>query len=71
MKAAHHPNPRFARCATAPGRTWFFTFNLTNRHANLLVRRIDDLCGAVEVVKAHHRFSVAAMMVLSENLHAV
>jgi putative transposase len=59
------------RRSRAPGGTWFFTVNLADRHADLLVRHIDDLRAAVETVKGRHPFSVVAMVVLPEHLHAV
>jgi putative transposase len=53
------------------GGTYFFTVNLADRSADTLVRHIDDLRDALYRVKAAHPFSLIAMVVLPEHLHAI
>ena len=54
------------------GATYFFTVNLAERQGNdLLVRHIDALRTAVASVKAHHPFSIDAMVVLPDHLHCL
>ena len=59
------------RRADAAGGTWFFTANLADRTPDTLVRQIDDLRHALNAVKAAHPFSIVAMVVLPEHLHAI
>ena len=54
-----------------PGATYFFTVNLARRDTTLLADRIDDLRNAVHHVRARHPFTIDAMVVLPEHLHAV
>ncbi|MEO7478544.1 MAG: transposase [Lysobacteraceae bacterium] len=54
-----------------PGATYFFTIALADRHSTLLVDRIDDLRNAVQYVRGRHPFTIDAMVVLPEHLHAV
>lgn len=61
---------RYRRTRT-PGGTYFFTVNLADRTTDLLVRHIDTLREALRTVKARHPFSLVAMVVLPEHLHAV
>ena len=61
---------RYRRADTAGG-TYFFTVNLAERGADTLVRHVDDLRAVVDTVKAAHPFSVVAMVVLPEHLHAI
>ncbi len=61
---------RYRRDATAGG-TYFFTVNLADRRTDLLVRHIDDLRDVMRQVKAAHPFSLLAMVVLPEHLHAI
>ena len=60
----------YRRARTAGG-TYFFTVNLADRHADTLTRHIDDLRAVIDLVKARHPFSVVAMVVLPEHLHAI
>ena len=59
------------RRADAAGGTYFFTVNLTERRSDTLIRHIDDLRGAMKTVKEKHPFSILAMVVLPEHLHAL
>jgi putative transposase len=59
------------RRADGAGGTWFFTANLADRTADTLVRHIDDLREALNKVKTAHPFSIVAMVVLPEHLHAI
>jgi putative transposase len=59
------------RRARTPGGTYFFTVNLADRTSDLLVRHIDTLREALRTVKTRHPFSLVAMVVLPEHLHAV
>ena len=59
------------RRASAAGGTYFFTVNLAERGADILVRHIDELRAVMNTVKQKHPFSVVAMVVLPEHLHAV
>ena len=59
------------RRATAAGGTFFFTVNLSDRSADTLVRYIADLRTAIHQVRTAHPFTLLAMVVLPEHLHAV
>jgi len=59
------------RRADVAGGTYFFTVNLADRSADTLVRHIDALRKSMAVVKAAHPFSLVAMVVLPEHLHAI
>ena len=59
------------RRANAEGGTYFFTVNLADRDADTLARHIDDLRATINKVKNTHPFSLVAMVVLPEHLHAI
>jgi putative transposase len=59
------------RRATAAGGNYFFTMNLADRSADTLVRHIDMLRTVMQQVKQAHSFSIVAMVVLPEHLHAI
>ena len=59
------------RRSRATGGTFFFTVNLNDRSATLLVDHIDSLRAAIGQVKARHPFDILAMVVLPDHLHAV
>jgi putative transposase len=61
---------RYRRSRTAGG-TYFFTVNLADRRSDILLRYIDELRAVVNAVKARHPFSLLAMVVLPEHLHAI
>lgn len=59
------------RRSDIPGATYFFTVNLAQRNSDLLVRRISDLRSVIHEVKPRHPFSLVAMVVMPEHLHAI
>ena len=59
------------RRADTEGGTYFFTVNLADRSADVLVRNIETLRVVVNQVKTAHSFAVVAMVVLPEHLHAI
>jgi putative transposase len=59
------------RRAVVPGGTYFFTVNIADRGASLLVDHIDLLRDAIRYTRQRHPFVVDAMVVLPEHLHAV
>ncbi|MFA5631657.1 MAG: transposase [Porticoccaceae bacterium] len=61
----------YYRRARSEGGTYFFTVNLENRDSDLLVRHIDNLRAVIKQVKLRHPFSLIAMSVMPEHLHAV
>ena len=59
------------RRANAAGATYFFTVNLVERKSDTLLRHVDDLRAIIDKVKQAHPFSIVAMVVLPEHLHAI
>ncbi len=59
------------RRADVAGGTFFFTVNLAERSADLLVRHVDVLRTTVRRVRHAHPFEIVAMVVLPDHLHAV
>jgi putative transposase len=56
----------------SPGATWFCTVALADRKDNqLLVEHIDELRESIHRVRKRHPFTVDAMVVLPEHLHAL
>jgi putative transposase len=53
------------------GGTFFFTVNLEDRRLSLLTEYIAELRGAVRDVRMRHPFTIDAMVVLPDHLHAV
>ncbi|QKT05108.1 transposase [Ectothiorhodospiraceae bacterium 2226] len=53
------------------GGTYFITLNLADRSADTLVRHFDVLREVMDKVKERHPFSLVAMVVLPEHLHAI
>ena len=53
------------------GGTYFFTANLRNRNATMLVDYVDALRAAFRDVRRRRPFSVDAMVVLPDHLHAI
>ena len=49
----------------------FFTVTLAERRYDTLIRHIEDLHAAMKTVKEKHPFSILAMVVLPEHLHAL
>ena len=63
--------PNYRR-AFIPGRTYFFTVNLLQRHDNnLLIREINLLRDTVRRVRKRHPFQIDAWVVLPDHLHCV
>jgi REP element-mobilizing transposase RayT len=59
------------RRANTTGGTYFFTVNLAERHADFLVRHIEDMRTVMQRVKVAHPFVTLAMVVLPEHLHTI
>lgn len=62
--------PNFRRWRV-PGGSYFFTVNLLNRSQRLLVEHIDILRAAFREVRAAHPFTIDAIVILPDHLHAV
>jgi putative transposase len=54
-----------------PGGSFFFTVNLAERQLSLLTEHVDELRAAFREVRQRHSFSIDAMVVLPDHLHAV
>jgi putative transposase len=54
-----------------PGGTYFFTVTLANRRSTALVDRVHDLRAAFRATMATAPFSIDAIVVLPEHLHAI
>jgi putative transposase len=52
------------------GATYFFTVNLADRRSRLLVDRIDLLRAAFRATRRRHPFTIDAIVVLPDHLHA-
>lgn len=59
------------RRAFVPGATYFFTVNLADRSKTLLVDHIDLLREAVRYTHQRHPFTIDAMVVLPDHVHAI
>ena len=53
------------------GGSFFFTVNLAERRLALLTEYIDELRAAFRKTRLHHPFTIDAMVVLPDHLHAV
>src|SRR5712692_1506395 len=53
------------------GGSYFFTVNLADRRLRLLTEHIDSLRAAFRYTRARHSFTVEAMVVLPDHLHAI
>ena len=62
--------PNYRR-AFVPGGCWFFTVNLLERRKTLLVDRVDALRVAVEDTRRRYPFTIDAVVVLPDHIHAV
>ena len=62
--------PNYRR-ALVPGGCWFFTVNLLDRRCRLLTDSIDALRTATRLTQARHPFTIDAMVVLPDHIHAV
>jgi putative transposase len=54
-----------------PGGTYFFTVNLEDRHLRLLTENIELLRGAFRYTHARRPFTIDAVVVLPDHLHAI
>ena len=54
-----------------PGGSYFFTVNLANRRSRLLTEEVNRLRSAFRDVRARHPFTVEAIVVLPDHLHAI
>lgn len=59
------------RRTLVPGATYFFTVNLADRRKTLLVDHIDQLREALRYTRHRHLFTIDAMVVLPDHLHAI
>jgi putative transposase len=50
--------------------SFFFTVNLAERRLRLLTEHIDELRTALRQTRRHHRFTIDAVVVLPDHLHA-
>ena len=53
------------------GGSFFFTVNLAERRLQLLTEHVDELRNAFRKVRQRHPFTIDAMIVLPDHLHAV
>jgi putative transposase len=53
------------------GACFFFTVNLAERHLQLLTDHIEKLRPAVREIRRRHPFTIDAMVVLPDHLHAI
>ena len=56
------------RRVISPEGTYFFTVNLQNRKSKLLIEYIDKLRTAFRHAKAHHPFTINAIVVLPDHV---
>ncbi|HEX5127253.1 MAG TPA: transposase [Rhodocyclaceae bacterium] len=61
----------FYRRNYVPGGTFFFTVTLRDRRSDLLVRHVDLLRDAVAAAKAKRAFTIDAMVVMPDHVHAI
>ena len=54
-----------------PGGSFFFTVNLADRRSRLLTDKIDLLRGAIKDTRARFPFTLDAVVVLPDHLHAI
>jgi putative transposase len=54
-----------------PGGSYFFTVNLADRRLRLLTDNIEALRAAFRYTRLRHSFTVAAIVVLPDHLHAI
>ncbi|MDT3683953.1 MAG: transposase [Pseudorhodoplanes sp.] len=55
----------------SPGASYFFTVNLFDRRSGLLTEHIDELRAAFREVRLSHTFTIDAIVVLPDHLHAI
>ncbi len=54
-----------------PGGSFFFTVNLADRRLRLLTEHVNELRAAFRATRDSHPFTIDAMVVLPDHLHAV
>jgi putative transposase len=54
-----------------PGGSFFFTVNLADRRSRLLTDQIDQLRNAFRYARVRHAFTIDAIVVLPDHLHAI
>jgi REP-associated tyrosine transposase len=54
-----------------PGARYFYTVNLANRRSQILTARIGLLRSAFRYTRARHPFTIEAIVVLPDHLHAI
>jgi len=54
-----------------PGGSYFFTVNLADRRQRLLTDHVDELRAAFRYTLERHPFTLAAIVVMPEHLHAI
>ena len=54
-----------------PGGCFFFTVNLADRRLRLLTENVETLRSAFREIRQRHPFTIDAMVVLPDHLHAV
>lgn len=59
------------RRADTKGASYFFTVNLANRKNTLLVDNVDVLRESIRLVMQRHPFTIDAMVIMPEHLHAI
>jgi len=59
------------RRSFVPGGTFFFTVNLADRRCRLLTEKVDRLRAAFRYARAWHAFTLDAVVVLPDHLHAI
>ena len=62
--------PNYRRAFVAGG-CWFFTVNLLDRRRYLLTENINALREATRITQARHPFTIDAMVVLPDHIHAI
>src|SRR5882757_10136592 len=75
LRETHRVAPRTARMTGyrrnfIAGGSFFFTVNLAERRPQLLTKYIDELRNAFREVRRRHPFTIDAMVVLPDHLHA-
>jgi putative transposase len=54
-----------------PGGSFFFTVNLADRRLSLLTMHVEALRAAFRDIRQHHPFTIDAIVVLPDHLHAI
>jgi REP-associated tyrosine transposase len=54
-----------------PGGSYFFTVNLADRRLRLLTQHVNSLRGVFRDARARHPFTIDAIVVLPDHLHAI